>query len=107
MLDEIKLKFTVETVLCDRGFCGKETVQQLEAQQVKYLILCPRWTNVKRHLENNESVVVEYPKLNKHKTITRVKMRYAFAYNHFGHNWAFVTNIESDPLSLILKYKAR
>ena len=107
MLNAIKKRFTVDTVLLDRGFCGKETVRQLESQDVNYLILCPRWSNVKRHLKNRESVVVEYPKLNKHKTVTRVQMRYAFAYDCFGHNWAFVTNIDTDPRAIVLQYKSR
>ena len=108
ILVKIKKYFRVELVLLDRGFASKEAAYNLEKANVKYIILCPKWTNVRKHLKNKERIIVEKTKFYYDKKRYDVDMKYVFAYGFYEHNWAFITNTNyKTPLALILYYKGR
>ncbi len=112
LVDEILIKirkyFRVKLVLLDRGFASKEAVYNLKKSRVKYIILCPKWTNVKKHLSNKERIVTEKTHYYKNKHRVNVNMKYVFAYGFFNHDWVFLTNTNySSPLALIMYYKGR
>ncbi len=112
LVDEILIKikkyFLVSLVLLDRGFASKEATYNLEKADVKYIILCPKWKNVKKHLSNKELKVVEKTHYYKNKHRYDVDMKYVFAYKFFQHDWVFLTNTKySTPLALMMHYKGR
>ena len=107
ILDYIKEKFVVKLVICDRGFCNKKIVNMLEQKQIKYLILTPKWTNIKKYLKAKTLEIIETTKFNENKTNFEVDMKYIFTYNFYDHDWVFTTNVKSNPLALILMYKSR
>ncbi len=107
MLETIKRKFTVETVLFDRGFCNKKLCRELEIKNLKYLILAPKWKNIARYLKEERTEVIENTKINERKTKTNFKWRFVFAYNKSGYDWAFATNLQDTPANLVKLYKCR
>jgi len=107
ILTRVQKYVRVRLVLCDRGFCHKQTVRILEEKDIRYILLCPRWKNVKRFFEEGELEVIEHTKVFHNKQRYDVDMRYLLAYNIFGHNWAFVSNVRMNMLALILTYKGR
>lgn len=97
----------VRLVLCDRGFCNKQTVRILQKKEVEYILLCSRWKNVKRFFEAGELEVIESTKVFHNKQRYDVEIRYLLAYNIFDHTWAFVSNVRMNMPALILTYKGR
>ncbi len=108
MLIKIKKYFRVNFVQLDRGFASKEAVYNLEKQNVKYIILCPRWSNISKLLKKKTRTLEDETYYYKLKHRVNVTMKYVFAYDFFGHNWVFLTNTNyKTPLALILYYKGR
>lgn len=107
LLQLVKKKFSVETVLFDRGFCNKKLCRDLESQNLKYLILCPKWTNIKRYMKNKSFEVVEETTINEHKTKNKYNWRFVFVYDCFDYDWAFATNLHMQGNDLVRLYKCR
>jgi len=107
MIQRIKAQFSVETVLFDRGFCNKILCRELESQNLRYLILCPKWTNIKRYLQEKRDEVVEKTIINEKKTKNKFNWRFVFAYNRYGYDWTFATNLQETPANLVKLYKCR
>lgn len=107
MLDLIKSKFNVETVLFDRGFCNKKLCRELELTNTKYLILSPKRANIKRFMGAKESEIIVETEINENKTKNKYGWRFVFAYDLFGYDWAFATNLQMSPNNLVKLYKCR
>lgn len=107
MLNIIKRKFHIETVLFDRGFCNKKLCRELGKQGLQYLILCPKWTNIKRYLKENKDEVIETVLINEHKTKNKFDWRFVFVHNYLDHDWAFATNMQMKGTDLVKLYKCR
>lgn len=107
MLDLIKSKFRVETVLFDRGFCNKKLCRDLENNNTKYLILAPKWSNISRYLNEKKDEVLVESIINEDKTKHKYNWRFIFAYDLFGYDWAFATNLDNSPSELVKLYKCR
>ncbi|MCX6821925.1 MAG: transposase [Candidatus Aenigmarchaeota archaeon] len=99
MLDGIKLKISV--VLLDRGFASEDMIRLLKAKRLKYLMLCPEWTNIHRILKrmNGSYLKQEFKVGNTDTTLVIVKDKY---------EWIFVTNIHYYHLNKYIRiYKLR
>ena len=107
MLDVIRSKFRVETVLCDRGFCSKKLCRELEKKNLKYLVLAPKWKNISRYLQEGRLEVIEKTTISEKKTQTNFDWRFLFAYDESGYDWAFATNLQETPANLVKLYKCR
>lgn len=107
LLDLVKKQFHVETVLFDRGFCNKTLCRNLEKQNLKYLILCPKWANIKKYMKSEESEIIELTKINEHKTKTPFNWRFVFVYDCCEYDWAFATNLRMSGSDLVKLYKCR
>jgi len=107
MLCLIKNKFNVETVLFDRGFCNKKLCREMELRGTKYLILSPKRKNIKSFMEAKESEVIIETDINELKTKNKYTWRFVFAYDLFGYDWAFATNLQMSPENLVKLYKCR
>ncbi len=107
MLDLIKSKFRVETVLFDRGFCNKKLCRDMDKIDAKYLILSPKFANIKRFMKAKESEIVVETTINENKTKYNYSWRFVFGYDLFGYDWAFATNLKMTPENLVKLYKCR
>lgn len=107
ILDLVKSKFNVETVLFDRGFCNKKICRELERKQVKYLVFSPKRSNIKKFLKAQKTEVIVKTKISENMSRTNYKWRFVFAYNQYGHDWVFATNLTQNPTDLVKLYKAR
>ena len=107
MLSVIKKCFSVETVLFDRGFCNKKLCRDLENQDLKYLILTPRWSNISKYLSEGKLEVKQLTKIVDYKTTNKYVWRFVFAYKQYGYDWAFATNMQMKPNDLVKLYKLR
>lgn len=107
MLDLVKSKFRVETVLFDRGFCNKKLCREMEKQKTKYLILSPKHKNIKRFMEAKETEIVVETKIDENKSRNKYNWRFVFGYNLFGYDWAFATNLQMTPENIVKLYKCR
>lgn len=107
MLEDIKKQFNIRAVLFDRGFCEKKLCRDLENQGLKYLILGKKFANIKKYMESKEIEIVESTIINENKTKTKFDWRFLFAYDQFGYDWAFATNLQMSPENLVLLYKCR
>ena len=107
MLDLIKSKFRVETVLFDRGFCNKKLCREMERKETNYLILSPKMKNIKRFMEAKESEMFVETKINENKSCNKYSWRFVFGYDLFGYDWAFATNLKMTPENLVKLYKCR
>lgn len=107
MLNIIRSKFRIETVLFDRGFCTKKLCRELEMKNLKYLILAPRWKNISRYLKEEQVEIIEKTRIREKKTQTDFNWRFVFAYNEYGYDWAFATNLQDTPANLVKLYKCR
>lgn len=106
-LTRIKKQFHVSLVLLDRGFACKELVHNMEKQNLKYIAFCPKWTNVKKYLEQGIKGVCEIKKIPDHRREKTSKMQYVFAHGLLEYDWAFLTNTNLQGIDLIKAYKAR
>jgi putative transposase len=107
ILEKIKKYLKISEVLFDRGFASKKIVQTLTLLNVKYVILCPKRTNVKRFLQKNLWRVTEVKKINSNFSTYSVEMKYVIAYDFKDHDWIMLTNINRKPYSLVRLYKKR
>ncbi|OVE75115.1 hypothetical protein BVX95_00025 [archaeon D22] len=107
MIALVKKKFRVETVLFDRGFCNKKLCRDLEKNNTKYLILAPKWSNISRYLQEKKDEVLVESVIGENKTKNKYNWRFVFAYELFGHDWAFATNLSDSPSELVKLYKCR
>lgn len=107
MINLIKSKFHVETVLFDRGFCNKKLCREMELRNVNYLILSPKRDNIKRFMDAKESEIIVETEINERKTKNKYFWRFVFAYDLFGYDWAFATNLQMSPTNLVKLYKCR
>lgn len=107
MLEQIKSKFSVDTVLFDRGFCNKNLCRNLERKGTKYLILSPKWKNIRRFLEKKQDEVIVESIINEKKTKNKFAWRFVFAYQQYGYDWVFATNLQDSPSNLVKLYKCR
>jgi hypothetical protein len=107
MLDLIKSKFHVETVLFDRGFCNKKLCREMERKNTKYLILSPKRKNLKRFMDAKESEIIVETKINENKSCNKYSWRFVFGYDLFGYDWAFATNLQMTPKNIVKLYKCR
>jgi putative transposase len=107
IIKNIKKYFRIKCVLFDRGFSDKRLVSRLNNLKIKYVILWPKYKNIKRHIKEQINEVTELRKVNYKFSNYPVNMRYVFTYEFEGHDWAMCTNIRKDPRSLVLLYKRR
>ena len=107
LLQLVKKQFHVETVLFDRGFCTKELCRDLENQNLKYLILCPKWANIKQYMTEKQTEVLHVTTINEHKTKNKFDWRFVFVYDCFDYDWAFATNLQMKGIDLVKLYKCR
>jgi putative transposase len=107
MLKIIRKKFRIETAIFDRGFCEKKLPRDLEKLNVKYLIFGKKYSNIKRHLNAKKTEVIENKVIRENKTKTNFDWRFVFAYDQFGHDWLFSTNLKNNPNDLVKLYKCR
>lgn len=107
ILSLVKKKFHIETVLLDRGFCNKKICRNLENQNLKYLILSPKFKNIRRYMKEKQSEVVEVTTISEHKTKVPFEWRFVFVYDCFKYDWAFATNLQMTGENLVKLYKCR
>ena len=107
MLEQIKKRFRIKHVLCDRGFASKRMIITLEKYNLKYLILVPKRSDIKRFIKEKRLETVIETTANFDKIKFKVSMRYVFAYNFYKYNWAFLTNIKNHIFNIIHLYKRR
>lgn len=107
ILDSVRAKFRVETVLFDRGFCHKKLCRDLEERDMKYLILTPKWKNIQRYMNSKETEIVEVTKISEYKTKNKFSWRFVFAYDEYNYDWSFATNLQVSPHNLVKLYKCR
>lgn len=107
MLDEIKQKFRIDTLICDRGFCKKKLCRELEQKNLKYIILAPKWKNIKKYLEQDIDHITEKTLINEKKSNYIFDWRFVFCRNEQGYDWAFATNLQENPQNIVKLYKCR
>lgn len=107
MLSHIHKYLNVKLVLCDRGFFSERVVSTLEENDMKYVILTPKNKKIKRFMKAKELHVTDFLKGNYEKSTHQTQVNYIFAYQIFGHDWAFTTNCRMNVLALIMTYKGR
>jgi len=107
MIDTIKSKFRIETILFDRGFCNKKLCRDLENMNCKYLILSPKRKDVLKMMESKTQEMIIKTIINENKSKKKYNWRYVFAYKSYGYDWAFVTNLKLNPNDLVKLYKCR
>jgi len=107
MLNPVRKKFTVETVILDRGFCNKRLCRELEENGQKYLILAPKWKNIAKYLKERKNEVIVHTTINENKTKNKFEWRFIFAYDLHGYDWVFATNLQDTPANLVKLYKCR
>ena len=107
MLDAVRKYFRIDTVLFDRGFCEKKLCRDLELKGLKYLILGKRFANIQKFMKSRKTEVVVQTTINENKTKNQFNWRFVFAYEQFGYDWAFATNLQMSSISLVKLYKCR
>jgi hypothetical protein len=107
ILSHIEKYLNVRLVLCDRGFFSERVVSTLEKNNMKYIILTPRNKKIKRYMKAKELHVTDFLKANYEKSTHYTQVNYIFAYQIFGHDWAFTTNCRINVLALVMTYKGR
>jgi hypothetical protein len=107
IIKNIQKYFRIKLVLFDRGFRDKRLVSCLNKLNTKYIILWPKYKNVKKHLKEHIDEITEIRTVNYNFSQYPVSMRFVFAYDFCGHDWVMCTNIHRNSKSLVILYKRR
>ena len=99
----------IGTVLLDRGFQSLENIDELQKQDVNYILFTKKTNTFKSMLASTEkSVIIEYEsETRKNKSILRVKRNIALVKDVLGYDWIFTTNLEITGAEIVRKYRVR
>ena len=69
--------------------------------------MAPKWANIKRYLNAKETEVIELTSINENKNRNQYSWRFVFAYNQYGYDWSFATNLKMNSNNIVKLYKCR
>jgi hypothetical protein len=99
----------IKTVLLDRGFQALDVIDELQKQDVNY-ILFTRKTNTFNSMlaSTDKSALIEYEsETRKNKTTLRVQRNIALVKNVNEHDWVFTTNLYITGAEIVKAYRVR
>lgn len=99
----------IKTVLLDRGFQSLEIIDELQKQNVNY-ILFTRKTNMFSSMlaSTDKSAIMEYEsEIRENKTTLRVQRNIALVKNVSEHDWVFTTNMYITGVEIVKAYRVR
>lgn len=99
----------IRTVLLDRGFYSADNINELNQQNVDYIIFAKKHSTFESMLASTEkSAIIEYEmKSRKNKSILRVQTNIALAKNILEYDWIFATNTQLTGSDIVRKYRVR
>lgn len=99
----------INTVLMDRGFYAAEVLQELQNQEVEYIVFAKKSETFSNMLDSaEESTIIEHEMIfSKKKSKFKVKTNIALAKNVLGYDWVFATNTQLTGEDIVRKYRVR
>ena len=99
----------INTVLMDRGFYAAEVLQELQNQEVEYIVFAKKskaFSNMLESVEN--SVIIEHEMVfSKKKSKYKVKTEIVLIKNVLKYDWVFATNTQLTGAEIVKKYRIR
>jgi hypothetical protein len=99
----------IRTVLMDRGFYAAEVLQELQNQDVEYIVFAKKSESFSNMLDSAEkSVTIEHEMVfSKHKTKYKIQTDIALVKNVLEYDWVFATNTQLAGKDIVKKYRIR
>jgi hypothetical protein len=99
----------IRTVLMDRGFYAAEILQELQNQEVEYIVFAKKSETFSNMLDSaEESTMIEHEMIfSKKKSKFKVKTDIALVKNVLKYDWVFATNTQLTGLEIVQKYRVR
>jgi hypothetical protein len=99
----------IRTVLMDRGFYAAEVLQELQNQDVEYIVFAKKselFSNILDSVE--ESATIEHEmEIRKHKTKSKIKTDIMLVKNVLKYDWVFATNTQLTGIEIVKQYRVR
>jgi hypothetical protein len=99
----------IRTVLMDRGFYAAEVLQELQNQDVEYIVFAKKSETFSNMLNSTEeSTIIEHEMIfSKKKSKFKVKTDISLVKNILKYDWVFATNTQLTGAEIVKKYRIR
>jgi hypothetical protein len=99
----------INTVLMDRGFYAAEVLQELQNQNVEFIVFARKSELFNNMLDSAEkSVTIEHKMVfSKNKTKHKIQTNIMLVKNVLKYDWVFATNTQLTGAEIVKKYRVR